>query len=241
MENGNYTTGEIAKICNVSRRTVQYYDREGIIQPSKISEGGRRIYSNEDLQKFKLVILYKNLGLSLKEIKDVLCSENKYKVITDILTQQNCKLEQQIHEMIDLKKKITILLDDLNLNREVTVLNCDELNDLIHHKEHHEKVGRLTYLLLSLYMIIIVMSGYLISILGGLFSYIIIGIDIAFLLFLIYFHSSQNAYVCPYCKYKFTINFFQDMFSFNNGKKGKYLKCPNCHKRSWISETYKEN
>ena len=209
MDNGNYTTGEIAKICNVSRRTVQYYDREGIIQPSKISEGGRRIYSNEDLQKFKLVILYKNLGLSLKEIKDVLCSENKYKVITDILTQQNCKLEQQIHEMIDLKKKITILLDDLNLNREVTVLNCDELNDLIHHKEHHEKVGRLTYILLSLYMIIIVMSGYLISILGGLFSYIIIGIDIAFLLFLIYFHSSRNAYVCPYCKFKFTISFFQ--------------------------------
>ena len=143
--------------------------------------------------------------------------------------------------MVDLKKKISILLEDLNLNKEVSVLNSDELSKLIRHKEHHEKVGRLTYLLLSLYIVIIVMSGYLISILGGLFSYIIIGIDIAFLLFLIYFHSSQNAYVCPYCKYKFTINFFQDMFSFNNGKKGKYLKCPNCHKRSWISETYKEN
>ena len=191
MEKENYTTGEIAKICNVSRRTVQYYDREGIIQPSKISEGGRRIYSNEDLQKFKLVILYKNLGLPLKEIKDVLCSENKYKIITDILTQQNSKLEKQICEMIDLKKKISILLEDLNLNKEVSVLNSDELSKLIRHKEHHEKVGRLTYLLLSLYIVIIIMSGYLISILGGLFSYIIIAIDIAFLLFLIYFHSSR--------------------------------------------------
>lgn len=240
MEKGNYTTGEIAKLCNVSKRTVQYYDREGIIRPSKISEGGRRIYSNEDLQKFKLVILYKNLGLSLKEIKNILYSENKYKVITDILTQQNSKLEQQIREMIDLKKKISIILEDLNLNKEVSVLNSDELSKLIYHKEHHEKIGRLTYLLLSIYIVIIVVSGYLISILGGLSSYLIIGIDIAFLLFLIYFHSSQNAYVCPYCKYKFTINFFQDMFSFNNGKKGKYLKCPNCHKKSWISETYKE-
>ena len=60
---------ELPKYVNVSRRTVQYYDREGIIQPSKISEGGRRIYSNEDLQKFKLVILYKNLRLCVKRNK----------------------------------------------------------------------------------------------------------------------------------------------------------------------------
>lgn len=240
MEKEHYTTGEIAKLCHVSKRTVQYYDKEGIIQPFQMSEGGRRIYSKEDLQKFRLVILYKKLGLSLKEIKEVLCSENKYKVITDILTQQNMKLDQQIREMVDLKKKISILLENLNLNKELTIFNCDDLDHLIQHKEHHETVGRLTYLLLSLYIVIIFMSTYLIAVLGGLFTYLIIGIDIMFVLFLIYFHSSKNAYICPYCKYKFTINFFQDMFSFNNGKKGNYLKCPNCHKRSWITETYKE-
>ena len=240
MEKEHYTTGEIAKLCHVSKRTVQYYDKEEIIQPFQMSEGGRRIYSKEDLQKFRLVILYKNLGLSLKEIKEVLYSENKYKVITDILTQQNMKLDQQIREMVDLKKKITILLEDLNLNKELTIFNCDDLDHLIHHKKHHDTVGRLTYLLLSLYIVIIFMSAYLIAVLGGLFTYLILGIDIIFLLFLIYFHSSKNAYICPYCKYKFSINFFQDMLSFNNGNKGKYLKCPNCHKRSWITETYKE-
>ena len=141
--------------------------------------------------------------------------------------------------MIDLKKKITILLDDLNLNREVTVLNCDELNDLIHHKEHHEKVGRLTYLLLSLYMIIIVMSGYTnfysrrtIFIYNNRNRYSV------FIIFNLFSFFTKCICMSFHCKYKFNISFFQDMFSFNNGKKGKYLKCPNCHKRSWISETY---
>ncbi len=43
-----YTTGEIAKLCGVSVRTVQYYDERGILIPSELSEGGRRLYSEDD-------------------------------------------------------------------------------------------------------------------------------------------------------------------------------------------------
>lgn len=39
-----YTTGEIAKLCGVSVRTVQYYDTRGVLMPSELSEGGRRLY-----------------------------------------------------------------------------------------------------------------------------------------------------------------------------------------------------
>lgn len=39
-----YTTGEIAKLCGVSVRTVQYYDTRGILTPSELTEGGRRIF-----------------------------------------------------------------------------------------------------------------------------------------------------------------------------------------------------
>ena len=40
-----YTTGEIARLCGVTVRTVQYYDRRNILNPSELSEGGRRLYS----------------------------------------------------------------------------------------------------------------------------------------------------------------------------------------------------
>lgn len=47
-----YTTGEIAKLCDITVRTVQYYDNRGILTPSEISEGGRRLYSQSDFEKF---------------------------------------------------------------------------------------------------------------------------------------------------------------------------------------------
>ena len=49
-----YTTGEIAKLCGVSVRTVQYYDDRGILVPSELSEGGRRLYSEDDLKRMHI-------------------------------------------------------------------------------------------------------------------------------------------------------------------------------------------
>ena len=60
-----YTTGDIAKLCNVSVRTVQYYDTRGILQPTELSEGGRRLYTEQDLEKMKIICALKELDLSL--------------------------------------------------------------------------------------------------------------------------------------------------------------------------------
>ena len=50
-----YTTGEMAKLCGVTVRTVQYYDARGILIPSELSEGGRRLYSEDDLKRLKVI------------------------------------------------------------------------------------------------------------------------------------------------------------------------------------------
>ncbi|MBQ3318354.1 MAG: MerR family transcriptional regulator, partial [Spirochaetales bacterium] len=50
-----YTTGELAKLCNITVRTVQYYDSRGILVPSELSEGGRRLYSEDDLNRMKVI------------------------------------------------------------------------------------------------------------------------------------------------------------------------------------------
>ena len=46
-----YPTGEMAKLCGVSVRTVQYYDSRDILVPSELSEGGRRLYSKEKIKR----------------------------------------------------------------------------------------------------------------------------------------------------------------------------------------------
>ena len=52
-----YTTGEIAKLCGVSVRTVQYYDTREILVPSSLTEGGRRLYSEAKEWNTRIILM----------------------------------------------------------------------------------------------------------------------------------------------------------------------------------------
>ena len=56
-----YTTGQIAKLCGVTVRTVQYYDDRGLLIPSELTEGGRRLYSEEDLKRLQVICFLRSL------------------------------------------------------------------------------------------------------------------------------------------------------------------------------------
>ena len=71
-----YTTGELAKLCNVSVRTVQYYDTRNILVPSELSEGGRRLYSEDDLRRMKIICFLREAGISINDIGKVLSEDN---------------------------------------------------------------------------------------------------------------------------------------------------------------------
>ena len=66
---GFMTVGEAAKKTGVTVRTLQYYDREGLLSPSAESEGGRRLYTDKDLVMLHQIISLKSLGFSLDDIK----------------------------------------------------------------------------------------------------------------------------------------------------------------------------
>ena len=66
-----YTTGEIAKLCGVSVRTVQYYDSRNILVPSELSEGGRRLYSEDDLKRMRIICFLREAGLSYERVRDI--------------------------------------------------------------------------------------------------------------------------------------------------------------------------
>ena len=60
---GFMTVGEVAKKMGVTVRTLQYYDKEGLLSPSAESEGGRRLYTDKDLVMLHQIISLKSLGL----------------------------------------------------------------------------------------------------------------------------------------------------------------------------------
>lgn len=110
-----FSTGELAKAAEVSVRTVQYYDQRGILTPSEVTEGGRRIYHESDLERLQVICFLRDLDFSIKQIKKLLQEENREQVLELLLTDQIESLEKSSKE-IEVKLKRARHLQKLLLN-----------------------------------------------------------------------------------------------------------------------------
>ena len=134
-----YTTGEMAKLAGVSVRTVQFYDGKGLLPPSQLSEGGRRLYSQEDLGKLQRICLWKAMGLSLDSIKGILESENADKVLGLLLEQQAKALEQEIRDRQHQLKSIQALEENLKSPEKIPVNSVSDMEQLMKNKHKLRK------------------------------------------------------------------------------------------------------
>ncbi|TFJ92003.1 MerR family transcriptional regulator [Lentibacillus salicampi] len=67
-----YTIGQLSKKTGVTVRTLDYYDEIGLIKPSSKTEGGHRLYMDNDVMTLERVLALKYMGFSLEKMKDVL-------------------------------------------------------------------------------------------------------------------------------------------------------------------------
>ena len=86
----------LAKLCGVTVRTVQYYDTRGILVPSELSEGGRRLYSEDDVKRMKIICFLRELGLSIDMIRKLFIEEDPGSVISLLLEQQEATLKEEV-------------------------------------------------------------------------------------------------------------------------------------------------
>ncbi len=96
---GYMTVGEIAKKMGVTVRTLQYYDKEGLLVPSAESEGGRRLYTDKDLITLHQIISLKSLGFSLSDIKERLINLDTPEDVASALTEQANSIRKKIEQL----------------------------------------------------------------------------------------------------------------------------------------------
>ena len=194
-----YSTGELAKSCKVSVRTVQYYDKEGIVVPSELSEGGRRIYSEHDFKKFHCVCLYKSLGFSLDDIKKITETADTYVLLLEVIMKQQEKISGQIDTLKKTKEKLKTVKEEIDNTGTLQIETLDEMEALLDKKRKHKKMDIMTYIFMGCYVMIL-FAGFPISVsVGGIYPFVMTTIAITLLLGLIYYHSVANAYICPNC------------------------------------------
>ena len=96
---GFMSVGEVAKKIGVTVRTLQYYDKIGLLSPSAESEGGRRLYTDKDLVMLHQIISLKSLGFSLDDIKHCLISLETPTDVANALTKQADSIKTKIEQL----------------------------------------------------------------------------------------------------------------------------------------------
>ncbi len=62
----------LARISGVSTRTLRYYDQIGLLCPARIAANDYRIYGQKEVDLLQQILFYRELGVSLKEIHQIL-------------------------------------------------------------------------------------------------------------------------------------------------------------------------
>ncbi|MBK9517175.1 MAG: MerR family transcriptional regulator [Anaeromyxobacter sp.] len=68
----DFSSGDLARATGHTVRTVRHYEEAGLLTPSQLSDGGHRRYTEQDLERLRLIVDLREVGLSLCEIKSIL-------------------------------------------------------------------------------------------------------------------------------------------------------------------------
>lgn len=130
-----YTIGEASKIVGLSAKTIRYYESIQLINSSKRKENNYRLYSENDIQKLRMVVEAKSLGVPLDEVKNIVsacfddgCTHLKEylkKRIPEYLSQTEAKIQ----ELNKFKKRLRLLQKKFKSPLEEDCVECSEKDD----------------------------------------------------------------------------------------------------------------
>ena len=125
---GYYSSGQFAKLADVSVRTIRFYDRQNVLKPSFVDAHGARFYTDRDLASLQQILLLKYLGFSLEEIRDMTIGGSDYSHISRILRIQEKLVQDRIEQMQTVAEAIRDTEEELRRGN----VNWQNMLDLIH-------------------------------------------------------------------------------------------------------------
>lgn len=235
-----YTTGEMAKLCGISVRTVQFYDEKGLLKPSQLTEGGRRIYTEEDLAKLRIICMLKSLGLSLKSIKDIMHSSSPLDTLSILLTQRQKQLDIDAENILRSREAINNIINEINNSKIISLESVISMEQRMKEK----KKMSILYIKMSVLagiMAVLEVSAIIIWAVSGFWWIFAATIPILVVLSIILFnlYYKKTWYICPVCKSKFKPKRLEFIFA-NHTLKTRKLTCTKCHNKNWCVEAYDE-
>ncbi|MBR2715950.1 MAG: MerR family transcriptional regulator [Ruminococcus sp.] len=231
-----YTTGEVAKICGVTVRTVQYYDTKKLLVPSELSEGGRRLYNDDDLKKMKIICFLREAGLPINSISALLKEENPESIISVLLSQQ----EQVLKEEVDQREKQLSIIESIKKEmKEIENFSVESIGDIAHLMKNKIKLRklRLTLLFTGIPVTLLEIISIILWITFGIWWLFLVWVGVAVIYGIwgsVYYFKSV-AYICPVCHEVFKPTFKEAFFAYHTPRMRR-LTCPKCNNKSLCIE-----
>ena len=235
-----YTTGEVAKLCGVTVRTVQYYDTRGILVPSELSEGGRRLYSEDDVKRMKIICFLRDLGLPIDSIRQLLSEEDPGSVISLLLDQQEAVLKEEIGEREGKLQKLTELKAGLKSVNEFSVESIGDIAYIMTNRKRLRNL-RIFAMITAIPLGILQWSSIILWIKKGIWwlflTWVVVAIPYVALFSRWYFR--KMAYICPQCHTVFQPTIKEGFWAKHTPATRK-LTCPSCGHRGFCVEVAAE-
>lgn len=141
-----YTITELAKLSGVSTRTLRYYDETGLLHPSKVAKNGYRFYDTQKIDELQAILFYKQMGLSLAHIKELI-KQPDYDALKVLISHKENLLKQkkQLNDMLHiLDQTINYYKGENNMKNE-DKFNLFKQQAMEQNEEKYGKELRKTY------------------------------------------------------------------------------------------------
>lgn len=113
MTEDDLTVGEVARLAGVSVRTLHHYDELGLLRPSHRTAAGYRLYARADLDRLHAVLAYRELGMELDAIAELLADPEADAVAH--LKKQEAVLDARIERLLAMRRSLRKQLEAIKM------------------------------------------------------------------------------------------------------------------------------
>lgn len=130
MAQNLFKIGEFAKLCGTTKDTLFHYDAMGLLRPMKLAANGYRYYSLNQVYMFDLIVTLKEVGLTLKEVKEYMQKRDTENFVT-MLRSKDKQIKREIDILVHRRKLLhnTLKITETSFRVEENIIKFLEKDE----------------------------------------------------------------------------------------------------------------